>query len=63
MEQSPDNEHDLTAYAADIVSAYVGHNSVQVGDLPSLIANVHAALHNIAFGASKADEAPQVLFV
>ncbi len=33
--------------AADIVSAFVSNNAVQVADLPTLIGNVHAALQNV----------------
>ncbi|MDO7837109.1 MucR family transcriptional regulator [Sphingobium sp. HBC34] len=34
----------LITLTADIVAAHVTNNSVSVGDLPGLIANVHAAL-------------------
>jgi predicted transcriptional regulator len=40
-----DQAADLTA---DIVSAYVGHNSVSVADLPKLIADVHSALRGLS---------------
>ena len=36
--------------AADIVSAYVAKNAVQVAELPSLIASVHSALRQAARG-------------
>ncbi|RXF72905.1 MucR family transcriptional regulator [Hansschlegelia zhihuaiae] len=36
--------------AADIVSAYVSNNSVAVGDLPSLINDVHVALTRVSTG-------------
>ena len=42
--------------AADIVSAYVGHNTVSVTEIPALIAEVHAALTGLSSGA--APEAP-----
>lgn len=46
--------------AADIVSAYVSKNSVTVGDLPSLIGDVHAALMRVSNGAAEAPaEAPK----
>ncbi|MBC9033786.1 MucR family transcriptional regulator [Sphingomonas sp. JC676] len=35
---------DLLALTADIVSSHVANNNVALGDLPALIANVHAAL-------------------
>lgn len=43
-EQKP----DLASITADIVSSYVANNSVHRGDLPSVIAAVHAALHGLA---------------
>ena len=39
--------------AADIVSAYVAKNAVQVADLPSLIASVHSALKQAAKGGGE----------
>ncbi|MFL4991776.1 MAG: MucR family transcriptional regulator [Microvirga sp.] len=41
--------------AAEIVSAFVSHNSVSIGDLPALIGNVHAALQNVGSPAQKLD--------
>ena len=38
------------AMAADIVSAYVGNNSVSANDLPSLIQSVYKAISEIAAG-------------
>ena len=46
---------DLGALTADIVSAYVSNNSVPQGELPTVIASVHAALQNL--GAPKQVEA------
>lgn len=37
--------------AADIVSAFVSNNSVPASELPSLINDVHAALHRVTVGA------------
>jgi len=37
-------EADLIELSTEIVSAYVSHNAVSPGDLPKLIAEVHAAL-------------------
>ena len=46
--------------AADIVSAYVSHNSVRSGDLPSLINDVHQALLRVGNGTVEAPaEAPK----
>lgn len=37
--------------AAEIVAAFVSHNSLPAGDLPSLIASVHASLRGLSNGA------------
>ena len=37
-------ESDLIELSTEIASAYVSHNAVSPGDLPKLIAEVHAAL-------------------
>jgi predicted transcriptional regulator len=47
----------LITLTADIVAAHVSNNSVSVGDVASLIANVHAALSGL--GASATPEAPR----
>lgn len=39
---------ELLEMTADIVSAYVGNNSVSAGELPSLIASIHAALSQVS---------------
>src|SRR5215468_10249379 len=44
-ESGNDNYIELTA---DIVSAYVSNNSVQAGDIPSLINQVHSALMRVS---------------
>ena len=38
-----DSFDSLLALTADIVSAHVGNNNVSVGDVPTLIQNVHSA--------------------
>lgn len=43
----------------DIVSAYVGNNSVASADLPSLIQNVHRALTGVATGTETVEVAPK----
>ena len=43
----------------DIVSAYVGNNSVAANDLPSLIQNVHRALTDVASGSVTVEVAPK----
>jgi predicted transcriptional regulator len=55
--ETPPNYIEL---AAEIVSAFVINNSVPVADLPSLIANVHAALQNVGQPAAKQDEAKPI---
>ncbi len=41
-------QETLVALTADIVSAHVSNNSVSVGDVSQLIANVHSALSTLA---------------
>ncbi len=43
-----DEKPELVELTAEIVSAYVGKNSVTVADLPSLIQDVHDALSRVA---------------
>ncbi len=45
-----DDGSALLEMTADIVSAYVGNNSVSANDLPSLISNIHAALSQVSTG-------------
>ena len=45
-----DDRSELLEMTADIVSAYVGNNSVAANDLPALIANIHAALSTVSTG-------------
>ena len=39
---------DYTTFTADVVSAYVAHNSVRAADLPDLISSVHGALQGLS---------------
>ena len=51
---------DYIELTADIVSAYLTNNTVAVGDLPSLIGEVHAALQRVSSGSMEAPaEAPK----
>ena len=50
-----DNYIELTA---DIVSAYASNNSVQAGDIPSLINQVHSALLRVSAGQAEAPAEP-----
>lgn len=54
-----DDENNVIAMAADIVSAYVANNSVSANDLPNFIRQVHDALKGISTGASEAPAVPQ----
>jgi predicted transcriptional regulator len=44
---------DYVRLAAEIVSAFVSHNSTPISELPGLIANVHSALANVATGEAQ----------
>ena len=48
MNETPARNGDmLIELTADVVAAYVSNNSVPVGELPNLIADVHAALGRV----------------
>ena len=51
-----DNDSSNVDLAAEIVSAYVGHNTIGITEIPALIASVHAALSGLGTGAEP--EAP-----
>ena len=46
--KDPVRDELLVELTADVVAAYVSNNVIQTGDLPGLIANVHAALETTA---------------
>ena len=52
-----DEKSEVIEMTADIVSAYVGNNSVTAADLPGLIQSVHRALAGIASGSEAAEAA------
>jgi predicted transcriptional regulator len=54
-----DDKSEVIEMTADIVSAYVGNNSVSAADLPSLIQSIHRALSGIAGGAEVVEAAPK----
>lgn len=54
-----DDKSEIIEMTADIVSAYVGNNSVSATDLPSLIQSVHRALAGVATGAETVEVAPK----
>lgn len=49
----------LLEMTADIVSAYVGNNSVSAEALPGLIASIHASLTQVASGQAEPETEPQ----
>ena len=53
-------DNDLIKVVADIVSAYVSHNSVAQDELPSLIESVHRTLKSVE-SSEAADEAADTL--
>ncbi|WP_312599521.1 MucR family transcriptional regulator [Brevundimonas sp.] len=55
MEDKP----ELLEMTADIVSAYVGNNTVSAETLPSLIASIHAALSGVSNGSVEAEPEPK----
>jgi predicted transcriptional regulator len=55
MEDKP----ELLEMTADIVSAYVGNNTVSAEALPSLIANIHAALSGVSNGPVEVEPEPK----
>src|ERR1700683_2339917 len=62
MAASNSESTDFVALAAEVVSAFVGNNSVPVAELPGLISSVHSALVKIADGAgAAAAPEPEVL--
>jgi predicted transcriptional regulator len=54
-----DEKSEVIEMTADIVSAYVGNNSVAATDLPSLIQSVHRALSGVSTGAETVEAAPK----
>ena len=54
-----DEKPELLEMTVDIVSAYVGNNTVSAETLPSLIANIHAALSQVTTGAVEPEPEPK----
>jgi len=54
-----DDKSEIIEMTADIVSAYVGNNSVATADLPNLIQSVHRALASVASGVEAVEAAPK----
>lgn len=55
----PEQQIDFASITADIVSSYVANNSVHRGDLPDVIASVHAALQRLAAPKQAEPEKPE----
>src|SRR5258706_13354206 len=51
-------KENLMKRTAEIVAAYVTTNAVASGDLPSLINQVHSALHRTATGSVEPEQEP-----
>jgi predicted transcriptional regulator len=56
-EDSGDNVY--IELAADIVSAYLSHNSVPSGEIPNLINQIYAALKRVSAGQAAAADPPK----
>jgi predicted transcriptional regulator len=55
----PEQPLDFASITADIVSSYVANNSVHRGDLPTVIASVHAALLGLTTPKQEESEKPR----
>jgi predicted transcriptional regulator len=55
----PEQPLDFASITADIVSSYVANNSVHRGDLPTVIASVHAALLGLTTPKQEESDKPQ----
>ena len=51
-------QDNLIELTAEIVSAYVSNNDVDSGMIPTLISDVHSALHKTASGGSEPEAEP-----
>ena len=58
-EMNMDDKSEVIEMTADIVSAYVGNNSVSANDLPSLIQSVHRALSGVSNGVEVVEATPK----
>ena len=54
-----DEKTEVIEMTADIVSAYVGNNTVAAADLPNLIQSVHRALAGVSAGVETVEAAPK----
>jgi predicted transcriptional regulator len=54
-----EEKSDVIEMTADIVSAYVGNNSVSATELPGLIQSVHRALAGVSVGGEAVEVTPK----
>ena len=54
-----DEKNEVIEMTADIVSAYVGNNTVSAAELPALIQSGHRALAGVSGGAEVVEAAPR----
>src|SRR5690242_6051001 len=54
-----EEKSEVIEMTADIVSAYVGNNTVAAADLPGLIQSVHRALAGVSTGGETVEAAPK----
>jgi predicted transcriptional regulator len=54
-----EDKSDVIEMTADIVSAYVGNNSVSATELPALIQSVHRALAGVSVGGEAVEVTPK----
>jgi predicted transcriptional regulator len=54
-----DEKTEILEMTADIVSAYVGNNTVAASELPGLISSIHAALSQVSSDVVEAPPEPQ----
>ena len=54
IERNIASNGEILEFASDIVSAYVSNNTIQSGELPSLIHDVHATLATLGNGRDSA---------
>lgn len=54
-----DQKSEVIEMTADIVSAYVGNNSISAAELPTLIQSVHRALAGVSTGGEVVEAAPK----
>jgi len=56
MDETTNHHDQIVTLTADIISAYVSSNHLQSAELPKLIADVYAALNDMARGGKAAPE-------